>query len=153
MKLRRTILVGLVAGLIMGVALFITGAVASRIVYGPQMAPEGKFKPEQLNAWYFIWTKLLIGAFFGILLSILYERLPLSKRIGSVFEGLKYSFLLWLVIHLWGLSHPLVYESLNRHQFFWMVYTLGGFLGLGTAFGWMQGRFKRFSNELTAPSR
>jgi hypothetical protein len=143
MKLGRTIMVGIIAGLVMGAALFITGAVASRLVYGPQMAPAGKFTPQQLNPWYFIWTKLLIGAFFGVVLAVLYEGLPLSKRIGGVLGGLKYSFLLWLIVYLWGLSHPFVYslhESLNRDQFFWMVYTLGGFLGLGVAFGWLRTR-------------
>lgn len=143
MKLKRTILIGVIAGLAMGLALFITGAIASRFVYGPQMAPAGKFKPDQINASYFIWTKLVIGMFFGVLLAVLYERLPLAKRIGGVLDGLKYSFWLWLVVYLWGLSHPFVYtmhESLNKDQFFWMVYTLGGFLGLGIAFGWLRKR-------------
>jgi hypothetical protein len=143
-KLGRTILIGAIAGLGMGLALFIAGAVASRLVYGPQMAPEGKFKPEQINALYFIWTKLLIGGFFGVLLSVLYERLPLSKRIGGAAEGLRYAFLLWLVVYLWGLSHPFVYDgyaSLDRNQLFWMVYSLGGFLGLGIAFGWLRRRW------------
>jgi hypothetical protein len=143
MKLGRTVLVGAIAGLGMGVALFLSGAIASRAVYGPQMVPEGKFEPGQINAWYFIWTKLLIGGFFGVLLSVLYERLPLSRRVGSIGEGLKYSFLLWLVVYLWGISHPFVYDgyaSFDRNQLFWMVYSLGGFLGLGIAFGWLKKR-------------
>ena len=138
MKLGRTLSLGLAAGLVMGVALFVAGAVAARLFYGSQMAPEGKFEPEELNAWYFIWTKLAIGAFFGVLLGILYESLPLSVRIGRARDGLKYAFFLWMVVSLWGLSHPIVYESrgsLSTDQLFWMVYTLGGFLGLGAAYG------------------
>jgi hypothetical protein len=126
----------------MGVALFLTGAIASRLVYGPQMVPAGKFRPEQISAWYFIWTKALIGSFFGVLLSLLYEALPLSKRVKNGVSGLKYAFLLWVVVYLWGLSHPLVYQGwasvFDRNQLFWMVYSLGGFLGLGAAFGWLQ---------------
>jgi hypothetical protein len=144
MKLRKVILLGVIAGIVMGVALFITGAVASRLIYGPQMVPEGKFKPEQITPWYFFWTKLLIGIFFGVLLTILYEKLPLSKRIGSVLGGVKYAFLLWLAIYLWGVSHPLVYDgfaSFNRNQCFWMVYSAGGFVGLGIGFGWLRKRF------------
>ena len=142
MKLGKTILTGVLAGLGMGIALFLTGAVTARLIYGPQMAPTGKFRPEQISACYFSWTKLLIGSFFGVLLSVLYEALPLSKRISGALAGLKYAFPLWVVVYLWGLSHPLVYEGcasvLNRNQLFWMVYSLGGFLGLGIAFGWLR---------------
>ncbi len=144
MKLQKTLLTGLLAGLAMGLVLFLTGAVAARLIYGPQMAPAGKFRPEQINPWYFIWTKLLIGSFFGVLLSVLYEALPLSKRIGSAVQGMKFAFLLWIVVYLWALSHPFVYEGyasvLNRNQLFWMVYSVGGFLGLGAAFGWLRNR-------------
>lgn len=136
MSLRRALLAGLVAGLVMGVALFITGAIASRLVYGPQMAPEGKFEPEQLNPWYFIWTKLLIGAVFGMLVSALYCRLPLSRFIRGGLSGAKYAFWLWLIISAWSLSHRITYETLEvRNQVFWLVYTLGGFLGLGFGLG------------------
>jgi hypothetical protein len=143
MKLWKMILLGVIVGIVMGLALFVTGAVASRLVYGPQMAPAGKFKPEQINAWYFMWTKLLIGVFFGVLLTVLYEKLPLSKRIDGVLTGVKYSLLLWLAAYLWELSHPLVYgglASFDRNQFFWLVYSAGGFLGLGIAFGWLRRR-------------
>ena len=58
MKVRRLLITGVVSGLSMGVMLFIAGAVFSRIIYGPQMAPAEKFNPEEMNAWYFIWTKL-----------------------------------------------------------------------------------------------
>ncbi len=147
MPVRRAVLTGLLAGLAMGLALFLTGAVAAFVAYGPQMVPEGKFKPEQINAWYFFWTKLAIGAFFGMLLSLLYEALPLSRRISGTLQGLKYSFALWVVVYLWALSHPLVYDAglaaLSRNQLFWMVYTLGGFLGLGAAFGWLRRRLYR----------
>jgi len=85
--IREAVVVGVLAGLIMGVCLFIVGGVASRVVYGPEMAPEGKFEPEQLNAWYFIWTKLVMGVFFGVLFSLLYRALPLSRRISSVLGG------------------------------------------------------------------
>lgn len=151
MKLQRTLVTGLLAGLVMGLALFITGAVAARLVYGPQMVPTGKFRADQINPWYFIWTKALIGVFFGVLLSVLYEALPLSKRIGSALEGSRVTFLLWLVVYLWGLSHPFVYEGyatvLNRNQLFWAVYSLGGFLGLGAAFGWFRNRVNNFGRK------
>lgn len=144
MGFKRTIVVGVSTGLVMGITLFIIGLIASLIIYGPQFAPEGKFEPEQMNAWYFIWTKLVIGVFFGVLLTMLYERLPLSKRISGILGGLKYAFWLWVVIYLWGLSHPLVYESLDvKNQAFWMMYTLGGFLGYGFALGYAYKRLAR----------
>jgi hypothetical protein len=142
-RMSRAILLGVVAGVAMALALFITGAVAARLVYGPQMVPEGKFTADQISAGYFLWTKILIGVFFGVLLSVLYELLPLAKRISRAREGLLYAFLLWLVVYLWGFSHPFVYElrwSIDRNQVFWMVYTLGGFAGLGLAFGWLRTR-------------
>ena len=84
MGLRKAVLVGLIAGLAMALSLFVVGALASRLVYGPQFAPPGKFEPSQLNPWYFLWTKTLIGAFFGVLLTVLYDLLPLARRIASV---------------------------------------------------------------------
>jgi len=134
--IKKAVVTGVLAGLVMGLSLFIVGAVASRVVYGPQMAPEGKFQPEQLNAWYFIWTKLVMGVFFGVLFTLLYEALPLARRVSSVLGGLTYAFWLWVVVYLWGLSHPLMYETLDvRNQVFWSIYTLGGFMGYGLALG------------------
>ena len=133
---RRAVRVGLIAGLAMGLSLFVVGAVASRLVYGPQFAPPGKFEPSQLNPWYFMWTKALIGAFFGVLLTVLYELLPMARRIATVRGGLVYAACLWLVVYLWGLSHPLIYGTVSaRDELFWLVYSLGGFLGFGAALG------------------
>lgn len=144
MGLRKALVVGLLAGLAMGLSLFVVGAVASRLVYGPQFAPAGKFEPQQLNAWYFLWTKLLIGAVFGVLLTVLYEALPLSRRIASIGGGMAYAACLWLVVFLWGLSHPLVYTTVSaRDEVFWLVYTLGGFLGLGAAVGFAYRQHRR----------
>jgi hypothetical protein len=144
MQLKKVVALGLAAGLVMGLSLFIVGAIASYLVYGPQFAPEGKFEVEQLNAWYFMWTKLVIGAVFGVLLTLLYELLPLSRRMTGIIDGLTYAACLWLVVYLWGLSHPLVYETVSvRDQVFWLVYTLGGFLGFGGALGFAYGRYAR----------
>ena len=135
----------MISGLIMGITLFIAGAIFSRIIYGPQFAPSGKFEPEQLNAFYFIWTKLLIGIFFGILFTLLYERLPLSRRLSRAFTGLKYGFFLWFAISLWNLSHPLIYGSINnKDQLFWLVYSLCGFLAYGYTLGYL---YKRISKN------
>jgi hypothetical protein len=51
MKIKKVLLAGFISGLIMGIALFLSGAIASRIVYGPEMVPEGKFEPDQINAY------------------------------------------------------------------------------------------------------
>ena len=135
MTIARIAIVGVVSGLIMGVALFLTGAMAAYFFYGEQMAPEGKFDEEQMNPWYFIWTKLAIGVVFGLIFTAIYSRLPMSRR-GGVFRGLLFGFALWLVITLWNLSHPLVYGPLDLDgKLFWWVYTLGGFLGYGLAVG------------------
>jgi hypothetical protein len=142
-RMSRTILLGVAVGVVMALALFMTGAVAARLIYGPQMTPEGKFTADQVNAGYFLWTKLVIGVFFGVVLSALYEMLPLARRISGVRDGLLYAFLLWVVVYLWGLSHPFVYEmhwSIDKNQVFWMVYTLGGYLGFGLAFGGLRKR-------------
>ena len=123
MRIRKILMAGTVSGLTMGITLFISGAILARIIYGPQMAPSGKFEPSQLNPFYFIWTKLVIGIFFGILFTFVYEKLPLSNRIKSPIQGLKFAFFFWLVISLWNLSHPLLYESIDySNQLFWLIY-------------------------------
>ena len=144
MDIKKAVKAGIIAGLIMGLALFIGGAVLSRIIYGPQFAPAGKFKPEQLNAWYFIWTKALIGIFFGLLFTLLYEKLPLAKKMSGPLSGLKYGFLLWAAISLWNVSHPLIYGSFNdRNELFWLLYSLCGFLALGYTLGYIYKRSGR----------
>jgi hypothetical protein len=144
MQLKKVITDGTISGLAMGIFLFIGGAVLSRIVYGPQFAPPGKFTPERLNAFYFIWTKLLIGWFFGILFTFAYELLPLSRRLGGSIDGMKYAFSFWLLISLWNLSHPLVYGSVNvPDQVFWILYQLVGFLGFGAVLGYLSKRRAR----------
>jgi hypothetical protein len=136
MKIKRILSIGIKSGLFMGIALFIGGALFSRIIYGPQFAPPGKFKPEQINAFYFLWTKVVIGIIFGILFTLFYELLPLSRRLKGAFQGLKYGFLFWLVINVWSISHPLVYGSIdNKDQLFWMIYSLIGFLVYGLTAG------------------
>ena len=136
MKLKKIIIIGLISGLVFGIVLLIGGAITGRIVYGSQMAPEGKFSAEQMNAFYFLWTKLVIGIFFGTLFLFIYEKLPIARRISSIMEGIIYGFVFWLVISLWNLSHPLMYNStINSDQIFWLLYTLWGFLGYGGIIG------------------
>ncbi len=74
--------------MVFGIALFLGGAITAWIVYGQQMAPEGKFDQEQMNPFYFIWIKLVIGVFFGILFLLIYEKLPLSRRANGISTGL-----------------------------------------------------------------
>jgi hypothetical protein len=146
MKIKRTLIIGIVSGLFMGLSLFIGGAIFSRIIYGPQFAPPGKFRPEQINAFYFIWTKLVIGVFFGILFTLFYEMLPLVKRVEGFFRGMLHGFLFWLVINTWSISHPLVYGSIsNKDQLFWLLYSLIGFLAYGAAVGCL---YKRKQKEV-----
>ncbi len=149
MQLKKLVLDGTVAGLIMGIFLFIGGAILSRIIYGPQFAPPGKFTPEQINAFYFIWTKLVIGWVFGILFALAYELLPLRSRFTGALHGMKYGFCFWLLVSLWNLSHPLVYGSINNQdQLFWELYQLVGFLALGAALGFLSKR--RARKEISA---
>jgi hypothetical protein len=141
MRLRNEAVAGGIAGLIMGLVLFAIGAVASRVIYGPQFAPDGKFEPSQINPLYFFWTKLVIGGAFGLLLSFIYARMPLARRLITVRDGVKYGFLLWLVVWIWNVSHPLVYGSIGgRDELFWLIYSLFGFLGFGGALGFMRKR-------------
>jgi len=143
MSFRKGLHAGIIAGLIMGMALFINGAITARIIYGPQMVPEGKFNPEQINAWYFFWTKLVIGCFFGVFFTLIYLKLTRYIGVGSTLRGAGYGFLLWLIILLWNISHPLVYESIvNKNQLFWNIYTLGGFLTYGVVVGFI---FKKWA--------
>jgi len=144
MQLKRIATDGTIAGLAMGLALFIGGAILSRIIYGPQFAPAGKFAPEQINAFYFIWTKLLIGWFFGILFTLAYELLPLRTRFAGPIHGLKYGLGFWFLTSLWNLSHPIVYGSINvPDQIFWVCYQLIGFLALGAVLGYISKRRAR----------
>ena len=145
MKIKKILTAGIISGLVMGIVLFIAGAIFSRIIYGPQFAPPGKFEPDQLNPFYFVWTKLLIGVFFGILFTLIYEGLPLTKKFKSGLNGLKYGFIFWFIISLWNISHPLVYGSgITKDRLFWLVYSLFGFLG----FGYMLGLFyKRYNKK------
>jgi hypothetical protein len=148
MNTKKILITGTVSGLVMGITLFIAGAIFSRIIYGPQFAPPGKFEPEQLNAFYFIWTKLLIGLFFGIMFTFLYEKLPLSRRIKGSLQGVKYSFIFWLVFTLWDISHPFTYGSIyNNDQLFWLIYSLCGFLAFGFTIGIF---YKKYSTSKKA---
>jgi hypothetical protein len=139
MNLKKILFTGTIAGLVMGIGLFLTGAVTSILVYGPQMAPEGKFEPSQMNAGYFFWTKLLIGLFFSLLFTFIYAKVQVVLPSKGILRGLFFAFALWLVISLWAISHPLVYETVasvaTRDQLFWNIYTLGGFLFYGAAIG------------------
>jgi len=83
METRKCLVAGLIAGLVMGVALFVVGVIAAFAIYGPQFAPPGKFAPEQINAWYFLWTKLVIGIFFGIFFAIIYANIPYQYAGGG----------------------------------------------------------------------
>lgn len=142
MSWKKILLFGIIAGLFFGIVLFIGGAITGMIVYGTQMAPEGKFSQDQMNAFYFIWTKVVIGIFFGIFFLFIYEKLPIAKRIKSITQGIIYGFIFWLVISLWNLSHPLIYESIDiTNQLFWLLYTLWGFLAYGGIVGYFYKRF------------
>lgn len=153
MRLKNILTDGTIAGLAMGVFLFIGGAVFSRIIYGPQFAPPGKFTPEQLNAFYFIWTKLLIGWFFGVLFTLAYALLPLRFRFTGAWHGLKYGLVFWLITTLWNLSHPLVYGSIHvPDQLFWSIYQLVGFAGLGTTLGVLSKRRARHEIAAATPA-
>ncbi len=144
MQLKKIARDGTIAGLTMGLSLFIGGAILSRIIYGPQFAPPGKFAPEQINAFYFIWTKLLIGWLFGILFTVAYELLPLRTRFTGAIHGLKYAFGFWFLMSLWNLSHPIVYGSINvPDQIFWVSYQLIGFLAMGAVLGFISKRRAR----------
>jgi len=137
MRIIKIIVAGLIAGLVMGVALFLTGVIAAFFVFGSEMASAGKFAEWQMDAWYFFWTKLVIGVLFGILFALIYAKLYTSERCGAL-RGLLYAVTLWLVISLWGISHPLVYGSIDIHnQLFWHIYTLGGFLAYGITLGFI----------------
>jgi len=152
MKLKKILSAGTISGLIMGVFLFIGGAILSRIIYGPQFAPPGKFKPEQINAFYFIWTKLLIGLFFGLLFTFVYEMIPLQTKMSGILQGLKYGFVFWFLMSLWNISHPLVYGTVNLpDQIFWSLYQLVGYLALGATLGYIYK--KRARRELTSSEK
>ena len=135
--MKKIIITGSISGIIMGISLFIIGAIAARLIYGPQMVPEGKFESGQVNALYFIWTKLVIGLFFGIIFTWIYSKFYNLINIPGIFKGLLFGFLLWLIITLWDISHPLLYDSnfANKDQLFWLIYTLGGFLVYGISVG------------------
>ena len=149
MQLKKIIIAGTVSGLTMGIFLFIGGAIFSRIIYGPELTPPGKFKPEQINVFYFIWTKLLIGWFFGLLFTFVYEMLPLRTKMSGVINGFKYGFVFWLLMSLWNISHPLVYGTVNvPDQTFWLFYQLVGYLAFGATLGYIYK--KRAKRELMA---
>ena len=135
--MKKILIKGTLSGLIMGIALFIIGAVTARFIYGLQMVPDGKFEPEQINAWYFIWTKLVIGIFFGIIFTWIYSIFYNYIRINRVLKGLLFGLLLWLVISLWDISHPLMYDKNfgDKDQLFWNIYTFGGFMVYGLSVG------------------
>ena len=151
MQLKKIAMDGTISGLAMGASLFIGGAILSRIVYGPQFAPPGKFEPEQINAFYFIWTKLLIGWLFGILFTSAYELLPLRMKFTGAIHGLKYGLGFWFLTSLWNLSHPIVYGSINvPDQIFWILYQLVGFLTLGAVLGYINKRRTRHELSIAA---
>jgi hypothetical protein len=137
--MKKVLVTGIVAGLAMGLALMITGAIAAYVIYGPQMAPDGKFEQNQMNAVYFLWTKLVIGLCFGLLFTFVFGKIQAGLGSKGVWQGILYAVVLWFLISLWAISHPLVYEGAakvaSKDQVFWHIYTLGGFLGYGLALG------------------
>ena len=146
MGIKKIFIAGTVSGLAMGITLFIAGAVLAAIIYGPQMAPEGKFEESQMNPLYFIWTKLLIGIFFGILFTFIYDTLPLENYIKGPVQGVKYAFVFWCVITLLNLSHPVVYDSIDySDRLFWLLYTLAGFIGFGFVLGLFYKRLEKIN--------
>ncbi|GAB4177007.1 MAG: hypothetical protein Kow00108_12480 [Calditrichia bacterium] len=147
MNRNQLIITGIISGCIMGLCLFIAGAIFSRIIYGPQMAPPGKFDPEELNAWYFIWTKVIIGIFFGLLFTFVYEKIPLTRRINGFFSGAKLGLFTWLCINLWEISHPLIYGSIDRDRIFWLLYSVSGFIMLGGMMGVFYRKFQPTSAQ------
>jgi hypothetical protein len=148
MGIKKILIIGLIAGLFMGIALFLTGAITAYIIYGPQFAPPDKFSQQQMNAWYFFWTKLVIGCFFGIIFAFVYVKLYLPVIGGGCLKGLLYGFFLWFIISLWNISHPIIYGPLNIHDYlFWAIYMLGGFLVFGAALGYFYRKI--FSNKTT----
>ena len=60
-----------------------------------------------------------------------------SIKVPGILKGLLFGFLLWLIISLWDISHPLLYDKNfgNKNQLFWNIYTLGGFLIYGLSVG------------------
>ena len=154
MRIGKTVTAGLISGLAMGMCLFIGGAILSRIFYGPQFVPEGKFEPEQVNAFFFFWTKIAIGLFFGLLFAFAHELLPLRNKITGAFKGLQYGFIYWLLFALWQFSHPLIYGPLNLNDnTFWVLYQLCGFLGLGASIGSIYKRRAKKETAAIAESR
>jgi len=139
MNLKKILINGTAAGLAMGLALLLTGAIASYLLYGTWMAPLDKFGPSGMNTAYFLWTRLLIGWLFGILLTLVYAKVSLILAAKGVRRGLRFALAVWLVLSLWEISHPLVYERLANvftyNRLFWNIYTLGGFLGYGFVLG------------------
>jgi hypothetical protein len=79
-------MVGLIAGLMMGIALFVSGEIAAFVIYGSQ------FAPGQISAWHFLWAKLVIGGFFGIFFGVIFAKLPSSVRGEGILSGLYYGF-------------------------------------------------------------
>jgi hypothetical protein len=154
--MKKILFTGTIAGLAMGIALLLTGAIAAFFFYGPQMAPEGKFEPSQMNAAYFLWTKLLIGWFFGLLFTFIYAKVQTSIPSKGILRGLIFAFALWLTISLWAISHPLVYEGVTtvvtRDQLFWNIYTLGGFLGYGVTIGLLSRKSNQPKNTTSEQS-
>lgn len=146
MNLKKVFFAGTVAGLAMGVALLLSGGIAAFLFYGKQMAPPGKFAASQMNAIYFFWTKLLIGWFFGLLFTFVYARFHAGLLARGVLRGVVFAVALWLIISLWSISHPFVYEGVERviarDRLFWHLYTLGGFLGHGAVLGWLEKRWQ-----------
>jgi type IV secretory pathway TrbD component len=64
---------------------------------------------------------------------------------AGALKGLLFGFLLWLIISLWDISHPLMYESVaTKDQLFWNIYTLGGFLAYGAIVGFI---FKKWIKD------
>jgi len=136
MNFTRTLKIGIISGLVMGCFLFIGGAITSRIIYGPQFAPDGKFDPARMKAFYFIWTKLVIGVFFGVLFAFAAEFSGLMGKIKGFWQGIGCGVLFWLIISIWNISHPLIYGSFSvQNETFWLIYSLWGFAALGGMFG------------------
>lgn len=82
--------------------------------------------------------------------TFIYAKIQTGIPSKGIPRGLIFALALWLMISLWAISHPLVYEGAAtvtaRDQVFWHIYTLGGFLGYGLALGLLSRKRNRLKN-------
>jgi hypothetical protein len=146
MKTIKAVLLGIPVGFVMGLVLFMVGAILAMIFW--QGAPPGKFSEEMIppliylltklgiqvklvSPIYFLLTKLGFGIVLGAIYGLIYSRIAPLLPTKRIYRALLFGAGLWFVA-----AFPIFQITLAaKTDIFWQAYSFGGLFLFGLIFG------------------